>query len=136
MARELTTRNLGIDSFVRQPEQIKRDESYNCTHKADELYKSMVLLGSKIKSKRPPTTEEFRGVVGRKIVSVASRIVHVIKRLLKEGYKSFDSMFEDASGRSEAVATFLALLELVKSKKIMISDDGRNTVYIKRNENK
>jgi segregation and condensation protein A len=132
MAQALKERGSGLDSFVRQPQQIEYDETYKCSHDAQVLREAYLLLGSRIKSKQPPTTDAFKGVVGRQIVSVASRIIHVIKRLFKEGKKSFYSLFDDATGRSEAVATFLALLELVKSREIVIDDDECSTVHVKR----
>ncbi|HEX2938310.1 MAG TPA: segregation/condensation protein A [Ruminiclostridium sp.] len=132
MAQALRQRDMFADIFVREPIKIDYDETYKCRHDADVLKKAYLALGNRIKSRRPPTTEAFRGVVGRKIVSVASRIIHVIKRLVKEGKKGFYSMFDDASERSEAVATFLAMLELVKSKKIIIEDDEIKTVSVRR----
>lgn len=131
MASALRMRGSGLDSFVRSPQAFERDETYKCTHDAQELRKAFLLLGNRIKSRRPPTTEAFKGIVGRPIVSVVSRIIHVIKLLFRDGAKSFRSMFDDATGRSEAVATFLALLELVKSKKIVI-DENSDTVRINR----
>jgi segregation and condensation protein A len=135
MANALKERGSGLDSFVRQPQPLEYDQEYKCTHDAQVLRKAYLLLGSRIKSRRPLTTEAFKGIVGRQVVSVASRIVHVIRRLFKDGKHSFLSMFDDATGRSEAVATFLALLELVKSKKIAIDDDDCRTVRIKRRHN-
>lgn len=132
MAEALSQHDLHTDIFVRDPMQVDVDETYNRFHDADVLREAYIALGNRIKSRQPPTPDEFRGVVGRKIVSVASRIVHVIKRLIKEGKKDFYSMFDDARNRSEAVATFLAMLELVKSKKIVIEDDDRKTVHVKR----
>ena len=132
MADALRERCGGFDSFVRQPQSLTYDQEYKCTHDAQVLLKAYLLLGSRIKSKQPPTTDEFKGIVGRQTVSVASRIIHVIKRLYKEGRQGFYSLFNDAKGRSEAVATFLALLELVKSNKIVIEDDDCSTVSVKR----
>lgn len=134
MAHELSLRNEGFNTFIREPQYVPHDETYTCKHDVDVLVKAYLVLGNRIKSRKPPTTEAFRGVVGRQVVSVAARIVHVIKRLIKGGKKSFYSMFDDATGRSEAVATFLALLELVKSKKIVISDDENKTIQIKRRQ--
>lgn len=130
MANALKERGNGFDCFVRDPQKLERDEAYKCTHDAQELLKAFLLLGDRIKSRRPPTSEAFKEIVGRPIVSVISRIAHVMKLLFKCGAKSFRSMFDDATGRSEAVATFLALLELVKSKKIVIDDDS-GTVRIR-----
>ena len=37
---------------------------------------------------------------------------------------SFLSLFDEQQDRAEIVATFLAVLELVKNKRVFISDDG------------
>ena len=59
-------------------------------------------------------------------VPVNERILHVMKILVKRGNCSFAGLFEKAESRSEIVATFLAVLELIKGRRIMvegISDD-------------
>lgn len=132
MAEALKAQGDGFERFVRQPEPIEVDETYKNTHDVKDLYEAYVSLGSRIKRKRPPTPEAFKGVVGKPIISVMSRIVHIVKRLIKSGKRGFYSMFDDVTGRSEAVATFLAILELVKSKKIVIDDDEESTVRIIR----
>jgi segregation and condensation protein A len=129
MAGALRGQAVGLDRFVRQPQPLERDEEYQRKHKADEMRMAVLSLGGRIKSRRPPTSQAFQGVVGRPVVSVMSRIVHVVRRLIRGGAKHFNSMFDDATGRSEAIATFLALLELVKSKKIVIDD--ADTVHIR-----
>ena len=45
---------------------------------------------------------------------------------LKKGKTKFSEFFEGATSRSQLVATFLAMLELVKANRVKLSDD--NTV--------
>ncbi|MEG1996040.1 MAG: serine protease, partial [Oscillospiraceae bacterium] len=59
-----------------------------------------------------------------------SKIIYVLKKLYKTGEIGYDEFFL-TSERSELVATFLALLELIKSKRITISDDN-TCVYFSR----
>ncbi|MBR5134603.1 MAG: hypothetical protein IKV35_03280, partial [Clostridia bacterium] len=68
----------------------------------------------------------FRGIVSRKIVSVSSRISYVVRHLYDAKTVSYHSLFTQSQTRSEMVATFLALLELVKGKRIMIDGEGAN----------
>lgn len=132
MAQALRERSEGFERFVRQPMPIEVDETYKNKHDVRELYDAYIALGNRIKRERPPTPDEFKGVVGKPIISVMSRIVHVIRRLIKSGKRSFYALFDDVTGRSEAVATFLAILELVKSKKVAVDDDEEKTVRILR----
>ena len=76
------------------------------------------------KSKLPPPREAFSGIVERKIVSVNSKIVHIMKNLKKKSKLTYKSLFTGHSGKSDLVATFLALLELIKAKRVRVEGDG------------
>ena len=58
--------------------------------------------------------------MARRVVSVNSRIVVVMKLLYRKKRTSFLSLFESSSDRSEVVATFLAVLELMKTGEIQV----------------
>ena len=72
-------------------------------------------------------------------VSVNERILHVMKLLVRRGNCSFSNLFEKAESRSEIVATFLAVLELIKGRRIMIenlSESGEDcTITLLRDKN-
>ena len=53
-------------------------------------------------------------------VSVNERILHVMKILVRKGKCDFAGLFEHAESRSEIVATFLAVLELIKGRRIVV----------------
>ena len=55
-------------------------------------------------------------------MSVASRVIHIIRRLVRQGSRPLMELFDDAGDRSEAVATFLAVLELIKSRRLRVED--------------
>jgi len=57
-----------------------------------------------------------------KHVSVNERILHVMKRLVRKNTLSFAGLFEDVQSRSEIVATFLAVLELIKGRRIFVDE--------------
>ena len=77
-------------------------------------------------------TAAFSGIVSRRFVSVTTKIVYILKKLYRTGAVSYEEFFR-ASDRSELVATFLAMLELMKSRRITVSDDNR-TVYFCRKQ--
>ena len=58
------------------------------------------------------------------MVSVSSRITIILNKLYQQQSCSFLSLFEEQQDRAEIVATFLAVLELAKNKRVLISDDG------------
>lgn len=128
MAAALAHRNGGFDAYTKEQQDYQPDLAYSCRHEISELVLAYSALAGKIKRRRPPTAAVFNGIVGRKSVSVVSRIIHILRRLVKDGKKGFYALFEDTAGRSEAVATFLAVLELIKSGKIAVSEDQSQTV--------
>ncbi len=55
-------------------------------------------------------------------VSVSEKINGVLSRVSKNGSYVFSGLFDNVESRSDIVATFLAVLELVKSRQIIIED--------------
>ena len=76
--------------------------------------------------------KKINDVVQQKVVSVISKVVFVLKNLYRHGSVCIDSLFDGMTGRSERVATFLAILELTKSGRIVISDDNTMVSFKKK----
>ncbi len=126
VALELQKQGKGFDFFGREPEEFEADMTYTRIHEPFEIYKAYIAAVGKGKRKLPPPIEAFRGIVAHKIVSVASRISVIIERLKSGKKHKFESFFEDSESRSEMVATFLALLAMVKAKRITVDGTGDN----------
>ena len=62
--------------------------------------------------------------MARKIVPVSTKITYVLRKLYSRGKVSYHSLFKKAETKSDLVATFLALLELIKSKRISVEGEG------------
>lgn len=110
-----------FDSFVREPEKLTFDSSYRGRVSPQTLlgaYRAAVGRGKRL---LPPKPEAFSGIVAHRFVSVASRIIHVLRGLHAKGRTRYSDLYRGCRGRSELVATFLAVLELVKGKRIRIN---------------
>ena len=57
-------------------------------------------------------------------MSVSSKIVFVLRRLRVGKRVSYKSLYDGAHTKSELVATFLAVLELIKGKRIRVDGEG------------
>jgi segregation and condensation protein A len=66
------------------------------------------------------------------MASVTTKVVFILRRLYKDGIAQMDSLYDGITGRSERVATFLAILELTKSGRIRISDDNSEIYFVGR----
>lgn len=124
-ARRLAARNVGGDLFVREPVEIEPDLTYRRQHPKEELYDAYLAAAGRGRRRLPPPPQAFSGIVSRKIVSVSSKIIFVLRRLYKREPVAYDALFREARTKSELVATFLALLELVKAKRIRVDGEGK-----------
>ena len=135
IARTLNTM-YDFDTFTKLPSKVDFDLTYNRIHDPLDISAAYVSAVGRGRRRLPPDRSAFSGIVERKIVSVSSRIIHVMRRLWHGRTVSYRELFEASKGRSELVATFLAVLELVKGKRVRIDGDGDDaSVYmVDRNE--
>lgn len=117
----------GFDFFGRSPEEIEADMTYTRKHEPYEIFKAYLTAVGKGKRKLPPPVEAFSGIVAHKIVSVASRVSYIVDMFKGKKKRKFSDFFAESESRSEMVATFLALLALVKAKRVYVDGDGENT---------
>ncbi len=108
----------GFDYFYRDTMKIETNKTYERLHESEELFKSYITAVGRGKRKLPPPLEAFTAIVSKRIVSVSSRVSGIFTKLKKGAKRKFGEFFSDASSRSEMVATFLAMLELIKANKI------------------
>lgn len=113
------------DSFIRQPVQLTPDMTYRREHDPRELVAAYLSAAGRGKRFLPPPAESFEGIITRKPVSVASRILFVLRRLVKKQRLFFRELFSESSQKSDLVATFLAVLELVKNRRIRVDGEGQ-----------
>lgn len=69
----------------------------------------------KLEKRLPPSKMFFSGIVGKEPVPVKNKITSVRKVVAARGQVSFEDLFDGVESRSEIVAVFLAVLELVRN---------------------
>lgn len=124
LAKALSERSEGFDRFPKPPEKIEFDNTYELKHPAETLFTAYFDAVGRGKRKLPPSPTVFTKIVAKKVVSVSSRVVYVLRDLSKKGKIKIYSLFKKSTSRSELVATFLAVLELCKADRVKISGDG------------
>ncbi|WMJ22235.1 segregation/condensation protein A [Paludicola sp. MB14-C6] len=130
MAGKLEELNRGGLLFIRELQEIEVDKTYHRKHNKQELLDAYIIAIGKAKRKLPPPKTAFSGIVSRRMVSVESRIVFILKKLYQTGQVSYQEFFY-SDDRSELVATFLAMLELIKSKRIQVNEDNTKVTFQK-----
>ncbi len=126
MAKKLSQHTDGFDRFVRQPQGGWVNCDYERFHEGEELLDAYINVAGKAQRRLPPPIDSFKGIVARKFVNVASKVRTVMRKLWSGKKVKFLTLFDGAKSKSDIVATFLAVLELTKTKKITVDGDMKN----------
>ena len=116
-----------LDGIVRAQADIPADLTYKRHHKPQELFSAYLSMLGKKKPPEPQKPEDtISKLITRRVVSVASQIVFVLRSLWKKRHVSLKELFRGKNDPSERVAAFLAVLELVKDKRLRVDGDGED----------
>ena len=116
-----------LDGIVRAQADIPADLTYKRHHKPQELLSAFLSMLGKKKPPEPQKPEDtISKLITRRVVSVASQIVFVLRSLWKKRHVSLKELFRGKNDPSERVAAFLAVLELVKDKRLRVDGDGED----------
>ena len=116
-----------LDGIVRAQADIPADLTYKRHHKPQELLSAYLSMLGKKKPPEPQKPEDtISKLITRRVVSVASQIVFVLRSLWKKRHASLKELFRGKNDPSERVAAFLAVLELVKDKRLRVDGDGED----------
>lgn len=123
-AQMLDSTNYYSELFVREPANIAIDNTYKHIHPPYALYEAFInALGSN-KNKKQITQAAFDPIVAKPVVSVNSKIFSVLRLLKAHSHVTLEEIFDPELGRSGLVATFLAVLELIKSGGIYLDNNN------------
>lgn len=132
MAEKLKTRWRGDDVFVRKQTEIEVDSSYRRTHQPEEITSAYSAISERIR-RRTEAPRSVTPVVAKPYVTVFTGIMTVLKALRKNKTVRIEDVYKGHT-RSQRVSMFLAILELSKSGRVYISDDGESMSLISEKE--
>ena len=128
VAAQLRSMAEGVYTVVREPAEVELDTEYRLRHDVYLLEEAYNALQGRSRQKQPPRQEQFEPLTTAPFVSVTSRIIHVLRGLMTGRVRRLRQLCGKEGGRSQTVATFLAVLELVRAGRIAIADDESLTV--------
>lgn len=119
---------------VRAPLPLAGSAPYSRRQTPDKLVQAWFNLMGRSLRRQKPTQQRFDPLVTTPVVSVGSRVIHTLRGLLKGTIRHFTQLFSKAESRSTNVATFLALLELIRDGRV--SMDGSGALILDRSRSK
>ena len=123
LSGELSKITDGFGKFIRQPTMPSVDQTYLLTHDRRVLSHWYLAAVGRGQRRLPPPATAFEPLVKKPVIPVSAKIVYVIRRLFSGVKVKYKSMFSSVKSKSEAVATFLAILELIRGGRIAIDQN-------------
>ena len=129
---EMYKRGGGI--FTKQPEYIP-DKEYRYVHEKEDIFNAISRVLSREDGTQLTIDRKRQFVMPQRIVyPVTDKEEEIMKRLHMSGSLRIDIFLYECKSRTEVVATFIALLELCKTGKIVFSGSDDNFMVTKNNE--
>ena len=120
----------GLDFITKVPEPLQPDRTYRYVHDKEDLLRAMKGVLSRADNRLPPPMAAFQGIVGREPYPVAEKVGEILRRLVTGGVTRFRALFKGSRSRSEVVATFLAVLELCKARRLRLAGTEEDCTVI------
>ena len=115
---------IGRNLFVKEPEPLRRDATYRYQHDPSDLLRALDGIAERNQRQLPPPTVNFKGIVGKEPYPVTRKAGEVLRKLVLRGVERLKNLFKGNKSRSEIVATFLAVLELCRTRSLSLEDDN------------
>ncbi len=131
LAGKLSQRDQFGKTFTHPRQALPQENRYACVHEKGILAESFIDAMGKGALKAPVKQETFAPLVSAKLVSVQSKIIYVLRKLYQSGRVSYAEVYH-AADRSANIATFLAVLELIRSGRVMLEEDDTVLVFCNR----
>lgn len=103
---------------------------YDVSHSTDELLSAFESILRRHMRRQKPEKRAFSQIVGREKVSVDDMVEKICKRLRRSGKIRFETLFGEDDSKPEMIATFLAVLEMVKLGRLSADYDSEKKDFI------
>ncbi len=109
--------------MVKEQDEISVDKTYVADHAPSLLTKALMRALSEVRISDEKAKERFEPLVSRPQVSVVSVASVLIRKLKRDGNVYLDSFFKSSVNRSELIAKFMAVLEMLRQGFVSISEE-------------
>ncbi|MCH5210097.1 MAG: segregation/condensation protein A [Oscillospiraceae bacterium] len=103
---------------------------YDISHTADELIEAFNSIMSRRLRNAKPEKRAFSQIVGREKVSVDDMVEKICKVLKRSKKVRFENLFSSEQSRPEMIATFLAVLEMIRLSRLYANYDEDKKDFI------
>ena len=110
--------------MVKEQDEISVDTTYVAPHDASLLARALSRALSEVKVRDDRVIEKFEPIVNRRQVPVSAVVSELLRYMRRDGYVFLDTYFTASVSRSELIAKFMAVLELLRQGCVGITEDA------------
>ena len=112
--------------MIKDTDEISPDRKFVADQEAVDLYaaiKRVIALNSAMEQAEKT---QFTPLIQKPVVSVELKIIGILERMSKKPASTLGELLAGAESRADLVAAFIGILELVKVRRVLIADDGKD----------
>jgi segregation and condensation protein A len=109
--------------FVKDTDEVKSDTGYVAPHEAELLQSAIAKMFRRLQNADKESKEieiPFERILRTPIVPVSVKIYSVLRTIKRRGHVSYTGMLATATSKSELIAIFMSVLELIKNSRIRL----------------
>lgn len=109
--------------FVKDTDEVKSDTGYVAPHEAELLQTAIAKMFRRLQNADKESKEieiPFERILRTPIVPVSVKIYSVLRTIKRRGHVSYTGMLATATSKSELIAIFMSVLELIKNSRIRL----------------
>jgi len=118
----------GAGLITKQPEPLPQNSEYRYQHEKTDLLRALLAVFSKGDGDGVPPVQEKRIVPKRIVYPIGSKTEEIMTLLRTHGVMRMNALIGVSRSRSEAVAAFIAILELCREGRICLAGDEEDPV--------
>lgn len=96
----------------------------------EEAFARLMQRAKQLKDTMQPPEKTLENLLKKRVTPVPERIVGIMRYLYRNGATSFDELMLQSKTRSDVIASFAALLELLKARRVIITKDDENEIIL------
>ena len=120
--------------YTKEPDEVGIDRTFVIDHEAALLTKAFDRIAMRRKemamAEGTQSRKNLETILHKKITPVSEKLFFVLRYLLKQGETSFEELMLTSESRSDMIASFMAVLQLIRAGRISITREENEDIYL------
>ena len=112
--------------MIKDTDEISPDRKFVADQEAVDLYAAIKRIIALNSAMEQAEKTHFTPLIQKPVVSVELKIIGILERMSKKPASTLGELLAGAESRADLVAAFIGILELVKVRRVLIADEGKD----------